>query len=243
MAAKKKVPRTVMGAVIDRSGSMQAKRNETIIGYNTWLKDQQQLPDKAVLVRTLFSHEIIVDSPVDVKDAAFLVNESYQPDGYTALLDAVMDTILAMEATSKKGDRFLLLIITDGQENASTRYSASAIRQAITERQAGGLWTVAYQGCQADAWGSAQAMGVQAGNFQRYADSGYGTQNAFKGMSASTSSYRAGAGGQSVSFYGGDPDPDPPVDPQLGVSTSRLSSTQPNLAQPPRGRRKTVSKV
>jgi len=83
-----------IGFVLDRSGSMNAMKDEAIGGINAFIESQQKLPGEARLTLVLFDHEYIVaDDGVPIKDVPQLDNHSYVPRGTTALLDAIGRTI------------------------------------------------------------------------------------------------------------------------------------------------------
>lgn len=226
-AAKKQ--RTIIGAVIDRSGSMQSKTMETISGYNAWLQTQKDVDtDDAYIVVTFFGDGYTVSHLVPINLGAPLSGENYVPDGFTPLLDAVMATILAMEAEAQPGDRFLVNILTDGAENASRQTTLQKVQTKIQELQATGQWTFTYQGCEADAWDQARSIGINQGNFQGYQNSGVGTRSAYEAQANATVSYRSSAGGQSVGFYN-DPadDADVPA-PATVVDSGQVIWTKPS---------------
>ena len=72
--------------VLDRSGSMADCLDDTIGGYNTFLKEQD--PD-TVLSLTLFDNKINQVYKKSVRDIEPLNTKTYVPRGGTALLDAI----------------------------------------------------------------------------------------------------------------------------------------------------------
>jgi hypothetical protein len=71
-----------IGFVLDRSGSMNAMKEEAIGGINAFLESQQKLPGEARLTLVLFDHEYIVaHHGVPIKDVPPLDNHSYVPRG------------------------------------------------------------------------------------------------------------------------------------------------------------------
>ena len=67
--------------------------------------------------------------------------ESYTPGGNTPLLDAVGRTIMWMDRLQPTPERTLVVILTDGGENASRDFTAQQIRDLIRSREATGTWT------------------------------------------------------------------------------------------------------
>lgn len=77
---------THIGVVLDKSGSMGRVRRETIGGFNAWLKDQQELPDQALLTLALFDTAYSVPIvATDITKVNPLDESRYMPSGSTAL--------------------------------------------------------------------------------------------------------------------------------------------------------------
>lgn len=81
-----------------------------------------------------------------------LNGQFYWPSGGTALYDAVSESIRFAEVTVQKGERVLVLIMTDGEENSSKKTTATEIKNMIQSHEALGNWTFAYIGQNPDAW-------------------------------------------------------------------------------------------
>jgi len=83
-----------IGLVLDRSGSMNATKEEAIEGINAFLESQQKLPGEARPTLVLFDHEnIVTHDGVPINDVPPLDSHSYVPRGTMALLDAIGHTI------------------------------------------------------------------------------------------------------------------------------------------------------
>lgn len=76
----------------------------------------------------------------------------YWPSGNTALYDAVSESIRFAEVTVQAGERVLVLIMTDGEENSSKKATATEIKNLIQSHEALGNWTFAYIGQNPEAW-------------------------------------------------------------------------------------------
>lgn len=130
----------IIGAVIDQSGSMMDVVPGTVAGFNHFVNEQKELAvgGEAFLSLTLFSSGFdvrYVAEPIEnipEMTASFGPNP-YSPNGSTALLDAVAATIKGIELWVHKRDfkgRVQIMILTDGQENASREWH---IRQPRVE--------------------------------------------------------------------------------------------------------------
>jgi Mg-chelatase subunit ChlD len=148
--------------ILDRSGSMQMCRDDTIGGFNSLVNDQKSLGGTMTLVQ--FDHEYLVSyESTPVNDVLPLNNETFQPRGSTALLDAIGKT-LKLYADKPVAT---VVILTDGQENASTEYTKAHIKDLIDQKTKDG-WTFMYIGANQDAFAEAGSMGIAPGCTMNY---------------------------------------------------------------------------
>ena len=147
--------RTYAAIVLDKSGSMGYIKDQTIVGFNEQvqqLKLNSQDPDMETLV-SLISFNGDVFEHIWNKPAAEVSEtdaSDYNPDGSTALRDAIGYTIKKLKETTdtKSPDNaYLLIIISDGQENLSRHWSQAALVEEIDSCQKSGKWTFTYMGC------------------------------------------------------------------------------------------------
>ena len=180
--------------VLDRSGSMDSIKNDMEGGINQFFEDQKKEPGRCSVTLTQFDNEYeIVYSGVDIQSVPKV---SLVPRSMTALLDAVGRTIkevgdrLAKTAEANKPGRVIMLIVTDGLENASREFTNAQVKALIEEQTSKYNWMFVYLGANQDAFAVAAGMGVKcASNFQANAA---GTSGATKGMSAGVKRYRKG---------------------------------------------------
>lgn len=169
--------------ILDRSGSMETCRADTIGGFNAFLRDQQAMGGTLSLIQ--FDHEYQVTfGPKPIGDVEPLTTETFQPRGSTALLDAIGRTI--KEATVQNPS---VVILTDGQENASRDYTKAHIKDLIEQKTKDG-WTFAYLGANQDAFAEAGSMGIPAGCTMNY--DVRNTPVAFRALSAAMSAQASG---------------------------------------------------
>jgi hypothetical protein len=93
----------------------------------------------------------------------------------TALLDAIGLTIARLDEYPTR--KRVLVIMTDGAENASVEYKHDQIREMVEDRQQKG-WDVMFLGAGLDAIAEAQKIGVAPQSTASYAASYAGTQSA-----------------------------------------------------------------
>lgn len=204
---KKKVNRRVplwVAVVLDESGSMYGVRTKTISGFNEYLqdrkKDAEEVPTRFWL--TKFNTEsTVVFNGEDVEEVPSLFNNSYHPTGGTALYDAVAQTIHSIAANLDSEEvtpKVLVMIITDGEENASKFTTKDSIFSLIKSKETEGNWTFTYMGAGKDAWANSQAMGIYSANTVMY--NNYAPEVAFRGASKGATSRAYGQQMNSISL-------------------------------------------
>jgi Mg-chelatase subunit ChlD len=149
--ARRQIPLVIgapqIGIVLDRSGSMESIRAETIGGFNRLLEQQKRIDQAANLSLALFNDRItLVYDAVPIADVPLLSVESYAPQGGTALNDAIGLTVQALGKRASRLTPSLVIIITDGDENSSREFSTEHIRQMISYRRGNHDWEFLFLG-------------------------------------------------------------------------------------------------
>ena len=131
--------RTELVFVVDRSGSMGGLESDTIGGFNSMLSKQRTIAGECRVTTLLFDHRIeTLHNHLDIREVNDLTSRDYWVRGSTALLDAIglaIDRMIVTQrhtAAAYRAQHVLFVIITDGYENASRRYSLHQIKQMIT---------------------------------------------------------------------------------------------------------------
>jgi hypothetical protein len=78
--------------------------------------------------------------------------EDYLTEGSTAMRDAIGYTVEKLMKTTDTKDEntaYLVVVISDGEENASRHHTADSLRELIEPAQKSGKWTFTYMGCDA----------------------------------------------------------------------------------------------
>lgn len=158
---------THIAFVLDRSGSMGSIRRETVDVFNQQLEKARGSTDRVTLVTFSFTPD--VPRFIGVNDK--LAVEDYVPAGGTALYDAIGETVTMLQAVeqSDPDTSYLVIIITDGEENASTKYGRDSLSSLIKELQATDKWTFAYLGTKQDIFTINQTLGIPLGNATQFA--------------------------------------------------------------------------
>lgn len=183
--------------ILDRSGSMQSLTEDTIGGYNSFLEKQKKNPGKAEVTTILFDdeYEKIADA-VDLNEIQDLTSEDYFARGTTALLDAVgrtiMDTLGKMEKEKicPEKRRVLVMIMTDGQENASNEYSKATVKKLIEATTKEYNWNYIFIGANIDSAAEAGSIGINAKHAANYSHDRKGVGESFSMMDAAATEVR-----------------------------------------------------
>jgi uncharacterized protein YegL len=160
-------------------------------GFNSFLEDQQKQPGRAILTLVLFDHEYIVaQDGCPVQEVQKLDANSYQPRGTTALLDAIGRTIMTIgerldhTPEQQRPDKVLVVILTDGLENASKDFSLKQINQMIQHQQEVYSWEFQFLAAGQDAIQAATNLGISADNAVYFDHTPQGVTMAFQTISA-----------------------------------------------------------
>jgi hypothetical protein len=199
--------RTYVAIVLDKSGSMDNIRDATIQGFNSQVDSiVKEAIGQVFLSLVTFSTNV---EPVFFnKPPSYLTKLSrgnYKPQGYTALYDAVGHTIQRLDYTAEDvgNAAFLVIVVSDGQENHSQQYRHT-LPGIIKAKQATGRWTFVYVGSNHDIAQASSALWIPAANTYRFTNDWQGTAAAFNATSQSLGSYfaeRSAGLTSSSSFY------------------------------------------
>tara|TARA_Y100000310_G_scaffold309196_1_gene353090 strand:+ start:33 stop:650 length:618 start_codon:yes stop_codon:yes gene_type:complete len=183
---------TEIVVVADKSGSMNAVRDDAIGGFNALVADQQKEGvDEAYLTLVLFDTTYTVGDRQAIEDVQPLTEDTYQPAGGTALLDALGRSItetgtrLAALSEDERPDQVIVAVITDGEENSSREHTKAQIKKLIEHQQEKYNWKFVYLGANQDAFAEARGLGVdqRKGFVASYTSSRVGTRQAYAGAS------------------------------------------------------------
>lgn len=190
---------THITVILDRTGSMEVIRDDTIGGFNAFVEEQKAQPGAATLTLVQFdsqdSYEVVLRN-VPIAEVPQLTRETYVPRAATPLLDAIgrgvvdLEYSLAIMPESERPERVVMAIITDGQENASREYRKDQITRMIQNKQGLLGWQFVFLSADLDALDDAIRTGVRAAQAMSFDHSSQGVQNAFHSFSSRLSEYR-----------------------------------------------------
>jgi len=176
--------RLLVGIVLDRSSSMEAIKDEAISGTNeqfSALRDSDDAANTHVAfwtfnskVTPVFKNDdgtaklVPCDSLVDIGEG------DYFPSSLTAMYDGVGDAIAFLKEEANVCDDVLVVIISDGMENDSKRFTSEQIASQVKELQDSG-WNFTYIGANQDLTQVQANLGIHAGNMLRFKSDSAGT--------------------------------------------------------------------
>lgn len=181
--------KTYVNFIIDKSGSMAGIRHEARTTFNEQIQViQKKSQDQEVVASvTIFNGE--VEHPIwcqDIGKCKELTKDEYQPNGSTAMFDAIGMCIDKLKSECNDLDEnrvsVLFIVVSDGQENSSrgrndglgnhisygTRNDPTPIQQKIKEQQDTGRWTFTFLAANVNIMELAKTMGVAAGNTRSF---------------------------------------------------------------------------
>lgn len=199
---KIQMTKTLIVVMLDEFGSMGSRisrMQEVMAGYNHFLKEQKRITgDVARLCLIKFNDRIkVVHSPTLIGGVPPLNSHNYNPSGNTALYDALGTGIKVAESNVHAGERVLCLVLTDGGENSSKKYSQNRIKEMIRTRKERGNWTFVYIGVNPGLL--SQQLGIEANNVVAYNDSN--PKNSFTTASLCLSNFRTGGQQTTQMFF------------------------------------------
>jgi hypothetical protein len=193
---------------IDASGSMYKLAGDVRGGFNSYLAGLRT--DKTTRYRltvALFNtHVWLHCDNCKLSEVPDLDGINYAPEGLTALHDAIGELAGNFRDRGNAGDRaddpepapdagrVLVVVNTDGQENASQEWKLDTVRQLIQDRQSDG-WGFTFLGAGPEVWHQGEQMGFSS---IQTVNSSTGTRSSYIGLTTGTSKFSQGAGAQSV---------------------------------------------
>lgn len=146
--------------ILDESGSMQPVRQKMIDSLNDLIKEQKQEKGKVTTFTFVKFNGAVrrIHTNIMLESVPKFTQSDYDPNGSTALYDAIGQTIDAF----KNEENVLMVIVTDGQENASTGYSKRDITRMINEKKANPekKWSFVYLSCDESTLLQGEGIGI-----------------------------------------------------------------------------------
>jgi len=191
---------THITVILDRTGSMESIRDDTIGGFNAFLNEQKTHSGKATLSLIQFDSQDPYEEIHQFKplaDIPELTRNTYIPRAATPLLDALgrgintlENNLSALEEDSQPS-KIIFVVITDGMENASQEFSRDQIEKMIKEKTEKEDWQFVFLSADFDAINEAGDIGFQTNKAYLFVKDRKGSIKAWNALSKRTSEYRS----------------------------------------------------
>lgn len=191
---------TSIRIVLDRSGSMQNSQENTIEALNTYLEELKNQKVTALLTLSTFD-SISIDIPiskVNINELKSIPNSVLNPRAATPLYDAIGLAVHDLERVTESTDKNkVLVIVTDGLENASREYTYQNISSLIQDKEKAG-WLIIYLGADHDAMKQSSSLNFDKKRSMKY--SKLDSIDTFKTVSKKTFEYTNGIKNSEIEF-------------------------------------------
>lgn len=176
--------------ILDRSGSMSGLEADTVGGFNSMIKKQINTEKRALVSVVLFNDKTkVLYDRVPIYEVGHMRKGDYTVYGSTALLDAVGGAIHHIGNVHKYAreedvpEKTIFVIMTDGMENASRRYSYEQVQRMIKRQQRKYGWEFIFIGANIDAYAEANRFGIRKDRAVNYVHDRKGTASVYDGVS------------------------------------------------------------
>ena len=153
--------------ILDRSGSMSGLESDTIGGFNSLIEKQKKQDDECFVTTVLFDNELeTIHDRAELSQIKPMTEDDYTVRGCTALIDAIGSTIEHIGRIHKYARaedvpvHTMFVIMTDGMENASRKYSSRKVKKMIERRKEADSWEFLFIGANIDAVETAADFGI-----------------------------------------------------------------------------------
>lgn len=195
---KKKNNLTELVFILDRSGSMSGLEGDTIGGFNAMIAKQKKEEGEAYVSTILFDNvsEVLYDR-VSLKEIPKMTAKDYTVRGCTALIDAIggaIKHIRNIHRYARPEDvpaHTMFIITTDGQENASHRFSSDEVKKMIEHQKEEYGWEFLFIGANIDAVETAAKFGIDRNRAVNYTADSEGTRVLYETLAAPICAMRA----------------------------------------------------
>lgn len=184
--------------ILDRSGSMSGMESDTIGGFNSVIEKQKKIDGVCYVTTILFDSEVsVLHDRCKLQNVKRMTEEDYSVGGCTALLDALGGAIEHISQIHKYArledvpEVTTFVIMTDGLENASKKYSSDRVKRLVEEKKAAG-WEFLFLAANIDAVETAGHIGIRQDRAVDYLRDETGTGVAFQAIEETVCAMRVG---------------------------------------------------
>ncbi|MBQ4081668.1 MAG: VWA domain-containing protein [Clostridia bacterium] len=186
--------------ILDKSGSMAGLESDTIGGFNSMIEKQKKEDTPCYVSTILFNGESEVIHDREKLDEIHPMTErDYVVGGCTALIDAIGSAIHHIGNIQKYArpedvpEHTMFVITTDGQENASHRYTSGQVKKMIERQKEKYGWEFLFIGANIDAVETAARYGIDKDRAVNYNADCEGTHILYESVAKAVCNVRASA--------------------------------------------------
>lgn len=187
--------------ILDKSGSMHGLEDDTIGGFNSMISKQKDMDGTCLVSCVLFDNgsEVVFDR-TDISNIPEMTRKDYVPGGCTALIDALGGAIKHISNIHKYireedvPEHTVFVIVTDGMENASRKYTSDKVKKMVKKAEKERKWEFIYLAANIDAVKTGAVMGINEDRAVNYKASSKGTRNLYAAVGCALDSIRCSKG-------------------------------------------------
>lgn len=189
--------KTEIVLIVDRSGSMGTIKRDMEGGFKTFINEQKKQPGEATITYYQFDDQF--EKVFEAKNIKDVDEITIDPRGMTALIDAscrAIDQVGVRLSNTPESDRpsnVMVVMITDGAENASKEFTADQLKEKIKHQTDKYNWKFIFLGANIDAVKVGSHYGISAANTMSFAANSKGISASVDTLTRATSLYRSGA--------------------------------------------------
>lgn len=190
--------------VLDRSGSMSSIANDMVKGFQHFVEKEKESGD--VTKVTLYTFNNTSRCEYTSRDINEIFTLDLRPLGSTALMDALGRAInetgarLSAIPENDRPEKVVVMVITDGEENASREYTLLKIKEMVEHQKTKYNWQFVFSGANIDSFSVGGNYGVARCSTMNYMATPAGTQHLWESLSVSQRAYRSADAGTMFSI-------------------------------------------
>jgi Mg-chelatase subunit ChlD len=175
--------------IVDRSGSMRSIAADAAGSLNEFISEQTSMGEAYL---SIVEFDTDIETPVDRVNINEAEEYVLRPRGMTALLDAIGTVVSNNLKYNAPDGKTIVVIVTDGGENASKEWSRDEVFKLIEERKSEG-WEFLFLASNQNAISVGQSYGIAAEESLSFANNADGYAAAVNTASVYTSTLRGGS--------------------------------------------------
>lgn len=183
--------------ILDISGSMQGLEADSAGGFNRLLEEHKKIEGDVTVSTVLFNQRShVLHNRFPIEEINPLTASDLRVQGTTALLDAIGRSIRKIRWThndkpkEQRPDSTIIVVMTDGFENASYQFTYDDIKYTINHMQELYGWEFIFLGADVSTFSEAQKMGFKSDRVARFEPGQDGTRRSYNAMAKATSEIR-----------------------------------------------------